>query len=912
MKNDFAKNTETNSKYKFKFSIICAVYNVGNYVEDTIKSIICQDIGFEENVQLILVDDCSKDNSFEICQQYAKLYPNNIIAKQLPQNSGNASEPRNTAMKYVEGKYINCTDSDDLLTPNTLSLVWNFFEEHEEEVDMVAIPLDLFYNNDVNNVVHSKRNTFIKNKSRVVDLEEEWRCTISSVATVFCHARNKHFFKFDPTIINGEDLMVANKILLQKKKLGLVAGCTYLYRQHVKTDTQESLIQQGQKKPSWYTHSIKRITMDMLDYALENYGTIPRFYQFALAADLQWRMIVRNKTKGMFNDEELDEFYKVLIDAFVRFDYSIITTLPNLPITEKIYILRKKYSKGIANLESKVDTDLFVNYPPTVHLIELKRYSDGTVEFIGDYNDILHKSQFTLCATFGTNVPVKVKLLDQQITNYIHKDVLYVKKYFSVKFKLSDIPFYSALSFYYQNENERIKAAMSTIDKFPMNSDYSGNYYFIDDFVLSYYKNTIRFDKKKIYSPITCEARYIKSIFKKTSDNKLKILVHRLLFKLLAPIYKKKTIWLVSDKADRADDNGEFFFRYLTKNKRKKDKCYFVISKSSKDCKAMKKHGKCIDYLSYKHKILSMFATYLVSAHTHDDFRKPLGIYHKYMADAICNNNFIFLQHGIIKSDQSRVLNRGNMNIDMFVTSSRDEQESIINGNYGYNAKSIQLCGMSRYDGLYSQTEKLITIAPTWRYNLCGVMDPRTDTYSLSNDFDDSLYYQFFKALLTDERLMSAAKKKGYKIQFLPHPILFPHKEKFEVNPEIKVLGYGTSFKEVYAKSALMVTDYSSLVFDFAYLNKPIIYTLFDYDHPSNAYSATGYYDHEKDGLGDVVYTLDDTVNCIIEYMNNDCQIKKMYLKRINNFFVFKDKNNAKRVFNSILKLESQEFFGIK
>jgi len=899
------------SEYKYKFSIVMAVYNVGKYLTETVESIIQQDIGFEDNVQLILVDDCSKDDSFEICTAYSEKYPQNIIAVQLPQNSGNASTPRNVGMSYVLGKYISCTDSDDLLTKNTLSLVWDFFEEHEDETDMVAIPIDMFYNNNVKETVPTVRNSFIKGESRILNLNNEWKCTTASVATVFCHSRVKSYYKFDPTIINGEDLMVANKILLEKRTLGLVAGCTYLYRQHVSTDTQESLIQQGQKKKSWYTHSIKRITLEMIDYALEKYKELPKFYQYTLACDLQWRFIVRHKANALLDREELDEFYDVLMRAFMKFEYSVIMALPKLPVTEKIYVLRKKYALDLKKKQKKVDTDLFSSFPPTVHLYDMKEYSDGTVELFGDYNDVLHENLYTVEAYFDSKCPVRTILSDKVVKTYINNDVMYVKRMFTVKLNLKDIKPYSKLCFRFKNKHRRIYTSVTGAGRFPINPIYYGSYYFLKKFVLRFDGKALCFDKKKIYSPITCEARYIRSIFKKTRDNKLKILVQRLLYKFLAPFYKGKKIWLISDKADRADDNGEFFFKYIVNNKRRKDRCYFVIRKDSVDYERMKKVGKCIPYLSYKHKIISMFASYLVSAHTHDDFRHPLGIYHKYMLDAAHNNRFIFLQHGIIKSDHSKVLNKFNIDIAMFVTSSKGERDSIVGGNYGYTAKEVALCGMARYDGLYDNAEKLITIAPTWRYNLCGPMDVHNDVYPLKEDFEDSLYYTFFKSLLTSERLMEAAHKYGYKIQFLPHPILFPHRERFEVNPEVKVLGYGTSFKEVYAKSALMLTDYSSLVFDFAYLKKPIIYTLFDYYDSSNAYVSDGYYDHEKDGLGDVTYTVEDTVDCLIDYMAHKCKIKDKYLERIDKFYAFKDKKNAERIFREVVRLEGQEFFGI-
>ena len=48
---------------KFKFSVVSAIYNVEKYLKEMIESIVKQDIGFEDNVQLILVDDCSTDNS---------------------------------------------------------------------------------------------------------------------------------------------------------------------------------------------------------------------------------------------------------------------------------------------------------------------------------------------------------------------------------------------------------------------------------------------------------------------------------------------------------------------------------------------------------------------------------------------------------------------------------------------------------------------------------------------------------------------------------------------------------------------------------------------------------------------------------------------------------------------------------
>ena len=94
---------------EYKISIIITLYNSEAYVEDVINSITKQTIGFE-NIQLILVNDGSKDNSEEICLKYKNIYNNIVYIKQ--ENKG-VSAARNTGLKHIKGKYVNFIDSDD-------------------------------------------------------------------------------------------------------------------------------------------------------------------------------------------------------------------------------------------------------------------------------------------------------------------------------------------------------------------------------------------------------------------------------------------------------------------------------------------------------------------------------------------------------------------------------------------------------------------------------------------------------------------------------------------------------------------------------------------------------------------------------------------------------------------------------
>lgn len=94
-------------RYDFKMSIVIPVYNTEQYIEETLESIIKQNMNLED-IQIILVNDGSTDNSEAILTKYRNRYPNNIyyISKQ---NEG-VSIARNTGLKYVRGKYVNFLD----------------------------------------------------------------------------------------------------------------------------------------------------------------------------------------------------------------------------------------------------------------------------------------------------------------------------------------------------------------------------------------------------------------------------------------------------------------------------------------------------------------------------------------------------------------------------------------------------------------------------------------------------------------------------------------------------------------------------------------------------------------------------------------------------------------------------------
>lgn len=107
-------------------SIITPTYNCGRFIEETIESIQAQTY---ENWEMLIVDDCSTDNTKEIVEQYQKKDPR-IQYYCLPKNSG-AAEARNEALRRAKGKWIAFLDSDDLWTPDKLESQIRFMEDND-------------------------------------------------------------------------------------------------------------------------------------------------------------------------------------------------------------------------------------------------------------------------------------------------------------------------------------------------------------------------------------------------------------------------------------------------------------------------------------------------------------------------------------------------------------------------------------------------------------------------------------------------------------------------------------------------------------------------------------------------------------------------------------------------------------
>ena len=113
-----------------KVSVIVPIYNVEKYLEKCINSLLSQTL---EDIQIILVNDGSKDNSGNIAKEYEKNNKDRVIY--LEKENGGLSDARNYGLKYATGDFIAFLDSDDYIEKNAYEEMYN--KAIEENADYV-------------------------------------------------------------------------------------------------------------------------------------------------------------------------------------------------------------------------------------------------------------------------------------------------------------------------------------------------------------------------------------------------------------------------------------------------------------------------------------------------------------------------------------------------------------------------------------------------------------------------------------------------------------------------------------------------------------------------------------------------------------------------------------------------------
>jgi glycosyltransferase involved in cell wall biosynthesis/CDP-glycerol glycerophosphotransferase (TagB/SpsB family) len=832
-----------------RFSIVTPVYNVARYLGEFIESIEQQQFPLDR-VEVIVVDDGSTDESLSILRAWQDRRPELVTV--LSKENGGQSSARNFGMEHARGEWITFPDPDDILDPDYLAEVDAFLLEKPTTV-LVAARRILFDDATGKRRAHPLQILFTgRNRLRNLD-----RDTAHFHGSAPCG-----FFRLD--LVRAQELVFDERIrpsfedgnfccryLLHvgTPYVGFVMSAVYLYR---KRSDSSSTLDRSWVDPRRYTDMPEFGFLDLLREGAAVKGAAPRWLQSMVLYELSWYFKVEDAIPWVataVDGEIADRFHQLMRSIVPYFEPDVIAAYPNGRLRA---VYRDMIAHSFSDEPWHTPFAIVDKIDAKQHLLRL------SYRFTGDGPDAVYDVD-------GVQVwPVYEKIRElRYFGNVLLKERIVWLSFGTVRVVLDGVAVDVRTS-----EPEQPSPFL---------------------------------DSRTIRRELSPDAVRWQGRKPRVLSNKQKALLR------LAdswPVRRRfRNAWVLIDRVHNADDSAEHLFTYLRKHSRKTN-AWFVLEAGAPDHTRLRRRyrRRVVAHGSLRWRLLMLNAQHLISTHIDGPIVAPKPITR--LRDP--RWRFTFLQHGVIKDDISRWLNT--KDLEVLVTSTQAEYDSIAGDSpYRFTSREVKLTGLPRFDrlrevaGQYPLARRdLILIAPTWRSWLMG--GSATGEHRHNADLELLLESDFIAqwlGLIKSSELRKLAEESGLKIGLLLHPNLQSSVTALEVPPYVEILEFeGANAQTMFARARVFVTDYSSMAFNAAYIERPVVYFQFDVEQFFSGGHAgrQGYYDFERDGYGPVGFTVDETLKAVADSIGHDGQPAPEYLRRIERAFPERDGRCCERV----------------
>ena len=587
--------------YKYKISVVVPIYNTESYLRETLESIEHQTIGIE-NIQIILINDGSTDNSESICLEFMEKYPHNVVYRAI--ENGGVSRARNYGKQFMQGKYVNFFDSDDIWDTDAFFKAYNMLEKHED-IDVVAVRLKYFE--------ASKKYHWLDYKftgDRIIDINSEPQNIVIHMSTCLIRSEVMRNLHYDENLKVSEDTKLLYQIILQKEKYGIISSSKYNYR---KRKEGNSAIQVTRENKYWYLDSFPHCHDYLINMSRERYGEVIPYVQHFIMYEIQWRL--RAKILDSLTDDEKEYYVNKIKEYIMITDDDIIMFQKNISLPYKIQALKVKYGDTLYKKLFYGDDGIYINqtkilsYENITNNVELSHVEAGQLIIEGHFFPIEEKNELYYCIG---NKYIKIDLFDRanNYNNFFGDDFQVKKKGYRVVIPLKDVRSIEIAAKFADN----YITLKNRFIHFSRINNYSEGYYYEEKYLItkSDDKRTLYIDYRPfVLKVVLKELRFLAYIFFR--KKKTKVAIQRALYWLSFPFFKN--VWIFADREFLASDSAEVLFKYI--NNKKDDvpkKTYFALRKDSVDFKRVGKYGKTVDYHSLKYKLLFLHAKFLISS----------------------------------------------------------------------------------------------------------------------------------------------------------------------------------------------------------------------------------------------------------------------------------------------------------
>lgn len=328
-------------------------------------------------------------------------------------------------------------------------------------------------------------------------------------------------------------------------------------------------------------------------------------------------------------------------------------------------------------------------------------------------------------------------------------------------------------------------------------------------------------------------------------------------------------LWLICEDANEARDNGYWLFKWIREN-HPEQKIAYVINKRAKDFLKVKELGKVIQYGGWKHWFWYLVAEKNISSQKGGKPNAAVCYFFEIKFHLLPAKHY-FLQHGIIPNN-TEWLYYDVCRFKMFACGAKPEYE-YVKKYFGYPDNVVKYLGLCRFDNLHNVNAdpNLILVMPTWRE---WISRPTKESNYIDDmsSFVKSEYFIKWNEFINSRTLRNILQINHKKLIFYPHRNMQKYIDYFNSPDERIIIADRDHYdvQELLKNASLLVTDYSSVFFDFAYMKKPIIFYQFDEEKFHRYQYKAGYFDYRDNVLGKWTNELDSCLELIAqEAMSN-------------------------------------------
>lgn len=841
-------------EFEYQVTVIIPVYNAEKTLFRTMDSLFQQTIA-QSMMEIILIDDGSRDGSPALCNKYAAEHCNVRVIHQ--ENKG-VSAARNAGIRVAKGKYLLYLDSDDTLSAETVKNLTAFFDEHYNEVDVVTYPI-VNIRNGQPAPLHFRYTKYLT-KTGVYPLNRY--PYIAQTTINVCEKNNSGNPMFDEAIKLAEDQIHDTLFLARKGKIGYVKEAQYIYF-HGDENATERLLQPERSFEPY---------MELFFRLLEIKA--PNMFMYCIGMilyNISWRILssvfLPSHLHGSAYDEAMDRLRAVI----EQIPSSELLCYPHMPDVHIYFLLSLKRN----------------NRPFLISGDQRYTVADSTGQ-LACHEKILITVTRSALEKGRLRLMAYEKFLPKVLSNCEVKVYAVINGFERRELK----PFYSKYNYFYsevpvaQFSGFHLDIALANVEKVAFEVVVNGNAYPTHFWFM--HTQPLRTDREfyltdgtyKVY----CEEDALlveKGWFQGAAPPvRRKIALCRMLFRR-----SRKRIWLYNDRVGVLD-NGYFQFLH---DYTKKDgvKRYYVYDEDQSTV-VKKFPPDAAKYLvrfgSSRHKVLYANAEYILTAFVDSIYYRPFDAATFQYYAGRCKAKVIYLQHGVLHAKTPHYA-KERLEIDKVVISG-DYERGIFTRECDFLEDDLILSGMPRLDEISKDAppQKKILYAPSWRsYLTKGLHDLRWVPVG-ERIVRESSYYKGMVRFLKHKPLLNALRQTGYTIELKLHPIFEMYKDIYAADlPEGVSLAASNVPLEEYAA---FITDYSSFLYDFAYLRRPIYYFIPDYaDVKAGRASFSEFYIPPEDGLGFFSTEAAEMADRVAADLKAGFPVSKKYLERMRGIF---------------------------